>query len=356
MTGGAGFIGSHLVDALLARGDEVMVVDDLSTGRRENLDGALAAGRGAGRAGRPRRGRRAERIGASAKPERSSTSRPRSTCACRSPTRPSTPRSTSTAPSTCSRRRARRAPERFVFASTGGAIYGEGEGKELPLERGRAAASRAPPTGRASSPPRATWRCTAAPRAVQREPAVRQRLRAAAGPARRGGRDRDLLRRAARRRTADRVRRRHPDPRLHIRRRRRRGGAGRGRARKRPGRSTSAPGARPSVLELVELLGELGGADGLRARSSRRPAPVRCSGSRSTRRELGASWAAGARTAGPLAAGPPLTSWRRRVSNLSRSCPPRPMPARSASASCARGSATSPACATCWRRPSTSPA
>ena len=41
VTGGAGFIGSNLVDALLARGDAVTVVDDLSTGRRENLSGAL---------------------------------------------------------------------------------------------------------------------------------------------------------------------------------------------------------------------------------------------------------------------------------------------------------------------------
>jgi UDP-glucose 4-epimerase len=38
VTGGAGFIGSHVVDALLARGDEVHVVDNLATGRRENLN------------------------------------------------------------------------------------------------------------------------------------------------------------------------------------------------------------------------------------------------------------------------------------------------------------------------------
>jgi UDP-glucose 4-epimerase len=44
VTGGAGFIGSHLVEALLDRGDEVAVVDDLSTGKRENLSGALARG------------------------------------------------------------------------------------------------------------------------------------------------------------------------------------------------------------------------------------------------------------------------------------------------------------------------
>jgi UDP-glucose 4-epimerase len=44
VTGGAGFIGSHLVDALVGRGDEVSVVDDLSTGRRQNLDDALGRG------------------------------------------------------------------------------------------------------------------------------------------------------------------------------------------------------------------------------------------------------------------------------------------------------------------------
>jgi UDP-glucose 4-epimerase len=38
VTGGAGFIGSHLTDALLARGDEVVAVDDLRSGRAERLD------------------------------------------------------------------------------------------------------------------------------------------------------------------------------------------------------------------------------------------------------------------------------------------------------------------------------
>ena len=37
LTGGAGFVGSHLADALLARGDEVHVIDDLSTGSIENI-------------------------------------------------------------------------------------------------------------------------------------------------------------------------------------------------------------------------------------------------------------------------------------------------------------------------------
>jgi len=44
VTGGAGFIGSHVVDVLVGIGAEVVAIDDLSAGDRENLAGAQAAG------------------------------------------------------------------------------------------------------------------------------------------------------------------------------------------------------------------------------------------------------------------------------------------------------------------------
>jgi UDP-glucose 4-epimerase len=43
VTGGAGFIGSHLCDALVERGDSVVVVDNFSSGKRANLEAAAAA-------------------------------------------------------------------------------------------------------------------------------------------------------------------------------------------------------------------------------------------------------------------------------------------------------------------------
>jgi UDP-glucose 4-epimerase len=43
ITGGSGFVGSHLAGALVAEGREVRVVDDLSTGRRENIAHLMAA-------------------------------------------------------------------------------------------------------------------------------------------------------------------------------------------------------------------------------------------------------------------------------------------------------------------------
>lgn len=45
VTGGAGFIGSHIVEYHLARGDKVHVVDNLSTGSRANIESFYATGR-----------------------------------------------------------------------------------------------------------------------------------------------------------------------------------------------------------------------------------------------------------------------------------------------------------------------
>jgi UDP-glucose 4-epimerase len=132
VTGGAGFIGSNLVDALLARGDEVTVVDDLSTGRRENLDEALAAGATLVEA--DIRDREAmEELAGRERPEvvfhlaaqidvRKSIADPAFDASVN-------------VGGTANVLEAARAggTQRVVFVSTGGAIYGEGEGKPLPL-------------------------------------------------------------------------------------------------------------------------------------------------------------------------------------------------------------------------------
>lgn len=42
VTGGAGFIGSHIVEYLVERGDSVTVIDNLNTGKKENLQRVLS--------------------------------------------------------------------------------------------------------------------------------------------------------------------------------------------------------------------------------------------------------------------------------------------------------------------------
>jgi UDP-glucose 4-epimerase len=132
VTGGAGFIGSNLVDALLARGDEVTVVDDLSTGRRENLEAALAAGAKLVvqdiRAGDALAGPVAE-----ARPEIVFHLAAQIDVR-RSVADPAFDASINVGGTANVLEAARAAAaRRVVFASTGGAIYGEGEGQELPL-------------------------------------------------------------------------------------------------------------------------------------------------------------------------------------------------------------------------------
>jgi UDP-glucose 4-epimerase len=143
VTGGAGFIGSNLTDALLARGDEVTVVDDLSTGRRENLDGALATGAELIEA--DIRDRAAlEQLAVAASPEvvfhlaaqidvRKSIADPAFDASIN-------------VGGTANVLEAARAAgsRRIVFSSTGGAIYGEGDGQELPLAEDAPLAPEAP--------------------------------------------------------------------------------------------------------------------------------------------------------------------------------------------------------------------
>ncbi len=306
VTGGAGFIGSNLTDALLARGDEVIVVDDLSTGRRENLERALANGRDAGRGRhpRPRRDRGDRRPRASR--GRSSTWPPRSTCASRSPTPPSTPRSTSAAPPTCSRRPARPRCAAIVFSSTGGAIYGEGDGQELPLAEDAPLAPEAP-YGQSKFAGEGYLSLYERLYGLSTHPAAaRQRLRPAPGPARRGRRGRDLLRQAARGQAADRLRRRQADPRLHICGRRGLGDAGRGRVGDdRPGQHRHRD--RDRRAGAGQRRSASSAATATSSPSSPRRAPARCSASRSTRPAPSASWAGRRRWTSARACASPST-------------------------------------------------
>jgi len=132
VSGGAGFIGSNLVDALLARGDEVTVVDDISTGRRENLDSAIEAGARLVEADV----RDAASIGdafGSARPEAVFHLAAQIDVR-RSIADPAFDAHVNVG-GTANMLEAARvvAVGRFVLVSTGGAIYGEGAGQALPL-------------------------------------------------------------------------------------------------------------------------------------------------------------------------------------------------------------------------------
>jgi len=143
VTGGAGFIGSNLTDALLARGDEVIVVDDLSTGRRENLEPGLANGATLVEADIRHREALEELFGRE-RPEvifhlaaqidvRKSIADPAFDASIN-------------VGGTANVLEAARVAEsrRVVFSSTGGAIYGEGDGQQLPLAEDAPLAPEAP--------------------------------------------------------------------------------------------------------------------------------------------------------------------------------------------------------------------
>jgi UDP-glucose 4-epimerase len=143
VTGGAGFIGSNLVDSLLARGDEVTVVDDLSTGRRENLGGALA--NGATLVEADIRDRAAmEELGGRERPEVVFHLAAQIDVR-KSVTDPAWDASINVGGTANVLEAARVAgSRRVVFSSTGGAIYGEGKGQQLPLAEDAPLAPEAP--------------------------------------------------------------------------------------------------------------------------------------------------------------------------------------------------------------------
>ena len=241
VTGGAGFIGSNLVDALLERGDEVIALDNLTTGRRANIEPALSRGaklivedirdadlvggaarEGAARGGVPPRGpdRRACLDGAPAVRRGDQRGRHDQHAGGRAAGRHAALRVR------IHRRRDLRRDRRDPDA---GGHRDPARGSVRPGEvRGRGLPRPVEPHARP----------------VDRQPALRQRVRPAPGPARRGRRDRDLLRQARDGRPADRVRRRAADARLRVRRGRRPRVHARRRQRRGTARTTSAAARR----------------------------------------------------------------------------------------------------------------
>jgi len=143
VTGGAGFIGSNLVDALLARGDRVAVIDDLSTGRRWNLDGAVEAGAELVECD-IRDGDTLIDVARRLEPELVFHLAAQIDVR-RSVADPAFDASINVGGTANVLEAARAAgASRVIFTSTGGAIYGEGDGQELPLREDAPLAPMAP--------------------------------------------------------------------------------------------------------------------------------------------------------------------------------------------------------------------
>ena len=130
VTGGAGFIGSHLVDRLLDEDDEVIVIDDLSTGALANLEPALERGATLVRGDIRDRELVADLIAGG--PQRifhlAAQMDVRVSVA-----DPVFDGDVNVLGTVNLLEAARDTGARLVFSSTGGAIYGEGEGRELPF-------------------------------------------------------------------------------------------------------------------------------------------------------------------------------------------------------------------------------
>jgi UDP-glucose 4-epimerase len=120
VTGGAGFIGSHVVDALLARGDEVHVLDDLSTGKRGNIGADARVHEGDIR-------RDSDRVFDEVEPEVCFHLAAQADVRV-SVERPDHDADVNVVGTLHVLEAARRNATKIVFSSTGGAIYGECEG------------------------------------------------------------------------------------------------------------------------------------------------------------------------------------------------------------------------------------